>query len=456
MNDKPLLIRGARLLDPGLDLDASGDVLVENGSIRWIGLKDQDGVSSSPSPYDLMDARGLILCPGFVDLHCHLREPGFEYKETITTGTRAAAAGGFTTICCMPNTAPPLDNRAAVEYVLRQAKSQGAVRVLPIACVSRERKGKELAELMELAEAGAVGFSDDGDPIQDSNLMRQALSYTLPLDRPVIDHCEDSALSNGGCVNEGMVSYRLGLKGVPSTAEVTIVARDLALAELTGGWVHIAHVSAAGSVELIRQAKARGVRVTAEVTPHHLTLTEDWVMGAQEGPLRHDAYNTQAKVNPPLRTRRDCEALLQGLRDGTIDAIATDHAPHTRAEKECEFDLAAFGMSGLETAFGLLMQLVDGGEVELKLLVSKLTAGPAKVVRKGYQGLKPGVPADLVLLDPQRLWRVESSEFRSLGKNTPLEGLTLKGKVVATLIAGRIVYQDASLVREPSNREKTP
>ncbi|MDO8687335.1 MAG: dihydroorotase, partial [Dehalococcoidales bacterium] len=317
---KALLIRGGRIIDPGQGIDVMGSLLIAEGKIAWLGTGE---IMPPRSDYDVLPASGLIVCPGFIDLHCHLRQPGFDEKETVATGTLAAARGGFTTICCMPNTTPPLDNQATIEYVRSKAASEGVVRVLPIGCISKGRRGEELAPMSELAAAGVVGFSDDGAPVLNSGLMRQALEHSRVLGLPVIDHCEDATLSDGGLMNEGIVSRRLGLPGTPAAAEEIMVARDLALAELTGGWLHIAHVSTAGSVELIRRAREKGHRVTSEVTPHHLTLTEEKVMG----------YDTNAKVNPPLRTQRDIKALIQGLNQGVIDIIATDHAPHSEADK---------------------------------------------------------------------------------------------------------------------------
>jgi dihydroorotase len=440
-----LAIRGGRVLDPGRGLDTIADVLIENGRIAK--------VEAALSAAQVIDASGLVVCPGFVDIHCHLRDPGFEHKETIETGTRAAARGGFTTVCCMPNTEPPIDSRATVEYVLRTAAAVGLVRVLPIGCVSQGRHGEALAELAELAEAGAVGFSDDGNPVADSSLMRRALEYSQALGLPIIDHCEDPSLAKEGVMHEGWVATRLGLRGQPAAAEEAAVARDIALAEFTGSHVHIAHVSTRGSVELVRAAKARGVNVTAEVTPHHLTLTHEAV--AFSPACRADgqagngglSYDTNAKVNPPLRTHEDMEACVEGLLDGTIDAIATDHAPHALEDKLCEFDQAAFGISGFETALGALLTLVPGGRLDLATLVAKLTAGPVAALgldrRPGLDGLgslAPGAPADVVVLDPQREWVVEPERFASKGRNTPLAGRTLRGQVVATVYGGKVVF----------------
>ena len=315
-----------------------------------------------------MEATGLVASPGFIDLHCHLREPGFEYKETIAAGARAAARGGFTSLCCMPNTEPPLDTAAVVDFLKRRAETEATVRIHPVACISKGRLGKELTEMEELASAGAVAFSDDGDPVYDPNLMRLALTYSLDLGLPITNHCQDLSLSRNGVMAEGWVSSRLGLSGIPAAAEETMIARDIALAELTGGRLHVAHVSTAGSVPMIRQARERGLPVTAEVCPHHLTITEDWVLGGQgadvraAGPL---AYDTSTKVYPPLRSRRDVDALVEGLAEGVIDCIATDHAPHELSSKQVTYQDAAFGISVLETAFGSTMQLVHRGSLTL-------------------------------------------------------------------------------------------
>ncbi len=432
---KSLLIHGGHIIDPSQGIDEIGSLLITEGKVSWLGR----GEITPPQPdYDVLHAQGLIICPGFVDLHCHLRQPGFEEKETIATGTQAAARGGFTTICCMPNTTPPLDNQATVDYVKSTAATEGMVRVLPIGCISRGRKGQELAPMDELASAGVIAFSDDGDPVLNSQLMRQALECSYALGLPIIDHCEDTSLTKGGQMNDGIISTRLGLRGIPAAAEEIIVARDLALAELTGGRLHIAHVSTKGSVDLIRRAKEKGIKVTAEVTPHHLTLTEENVIG----------YNTNAKVNPPLRTKWDIQALIQGLNENVIDIMATDHAPHTKADKLCEFAIAAFGISGFETALGSLMSLVHDGQLSLVTLIAKFTCEPAKIISNKWGELGTlaiGAPADIAIFDPDLEWIVDTKAFASKGKNTPLAGSRLKGKVMATISQGKLVHKDDSV-----------
>ena len=448
---KPLLIRGGHILDPSQGIDLSCDILIENGRVAWL---DKAGRAPLSESCLVLNARGMLVTPGFVDIHTHLREPGFEEKETIATGTFAAARGGFTTICCMPNTNPPIDSRAVIDYVKGKAEKEGVIRVLPIGCVTKGRKGGELADLGELARAGVVGYSDDGEPVRDSNLMRHALEYSRTFALPIIDHCEDTSLTEGGAMNEGLVATRLGLVGIPSQAEEIMVFRDIALAELTGGRVHIAHISTRGSVELIRQAKEKGINVTAEVTPHHLTMTEERVLGNKESP--HPlSLDPNAKVKPPLRTGMDIEALIEGLKDGTIDAIATDHAPHTIADKMCEFNLASFGISGLETAFGSLMGLVHSGKLDLAMLISKLTIEPAKIISAALGTLKVGSPGDVVIFDPNLEWVVDPASFASKGKNNPLAGCLLKGKAMATVYGGEVVYKDDHLRMEmtPSFKE---
>jgi len=442
-----LLIVGGRIIDPSQGIDIISDLVIADGTIARVG----QAIEALPyKRYSVLHAEGMIVSPGFIDLHCHLREPGFEDKETIATGTRAAARGGFTTICCMPNTEPPIDTRATVEFIQEKASAEGAVRVLPIGCITKGRKGSEMVEMGELAQAGVVALSDDGNPVIDPRLMRYALEYSRSFDLLLIDHCEDVSLSEGGVMNEGWVSTRLGLKGIPASAEEVMVARDIALAEMTGGRLHIAHVSTAGSVALIQSAKERGIAVTAEVTPHHLTMTEERVMGqvwdnAKATPLSLSSYDTNAKVNPPLRTARDIEALITGLKEGVIDVIATDHAPHTDVDKMCEFALAAFGISGLETALGSIFALVHSGKIDLMTMISKLTSEPARILGKSEIGtLKIGAPADVTIFDPQAEWIVDPSAFASKGKNTPLTGQVLKGKVMATIVAGKLVYKDES------------
>jgi dihydroorotase len=432
---KNILIKGGRIIDPSQGIDATGSLLITAGKISWLGEGDVDPPQTD---CDILDGQGLIVSPGFIDFHCHLRQPGATEKETIASGSRAAARGGFTTICCMPNTNPPLDSQETIDYVKNVAAQEAVVRVLPIGSISRGRKGRKLVDMEALARSGVVAYSDDGSPVPSSRLMRKALEESRKLDMPIIDHCEETSLSQGGVINEGALSTKLGLPGIPAESEEVMVARDLALAKLSGGHLHIAHVSTAGSVELIRRAKGKRIRVTAEVTPHHLTLTEEMVAG----------LDTNAKVNPPLRTERDTKALLHGLKEGTIDIIATDHAPHTEAEKSRDFLKAPFGISGLETALGSLMSLVHNGELDLATLIAKLTIEPARIIgsRYGQLGtLKVGTPADVTVFDPDMEWVVDPQAFASKGRNTPLAGSVLKGKVIATIAQGKLAYQDSSL-----------
>ncbi|UCB43689.1 MAG: dihydroorotase [Dehalococcoidales bacterium] len=432
---KPLLIRDGQLFDPGQGINESWSLFIKDGLISWLG---KTRMMPPQLDCDVISARGLVVTPGFIDLHCHLREPGFEEKETIATGSQAAAKGGFTTVCCMPNTLPPLDNRETIEFVQAKAAEEAVLRVLPVGCITRGRKGEELVDMVELASAGVVGFSDDGDTVSNPALMRQALELSRKLGLPVIDHCEDKALSKDGVVNEGTMATQLGLAGIPPAAEENIVARDLELARLTEGRVHIAHVSTSCSVELIRHAKEEGVAVTTEVTPHHLLLTEEEVVN----------HSTGAKVNPPLRTIRDVEALIEALNDGTIDVIATDHAPHTVAEKALPVAEAPFGISGFETAFGSLMGLVYAEKVSIETLITRLTTAPASILGEKFGKLGTlafGAVADLVIFDPSKEWVVDPDTFASKGRNTPLTGRTLKGKVVATISRGQLVNKDDSL-----------
>ncbi len=426
-----LLIKGGRVIDPAQDIDKTASLLIKDGRIEWLGENEPPA-----SDYAILEADDLIVCPGFIDLHCHLRQPGFEEKETIATGTLAAARGGFSTVCCMPNTNPPLDNEEMIRYIQTVAAREAVVRVLPIGCVTLGRRSEELADLNELEMAGVVAYSDDGSPVARPELMRRALEYSRDFRRPIIDHCENLDLSADGQVNEGVVSLELGLRGIPAAAEENMVKRDIDLAKETGGHLHIAHVSTEGSVDLIRQAKEQGIHVTAEVTPHHLTLTEEDVI----------KYGTPAKVNPPLRTKRDTLALLRALNDSVIDIVATDHAPHTATDKDVEFTQAAFGISGLETALGSLVGLILKSELSLNNMITALTVGPARVL--GYEKLgtlETGAPADVCLFDLHKEWVVEPEKFASKGKNTPLAGRTLRGKVMATFYAGRPVYMDEGM-----------
>ena len=438
---QPVLVRGGRIVDPARGLDRVADLLIEGGTISWIG----SGIAREDA--QIVDAAGLVVCPGFIDLHCHLREPGFEYKETIATGTLAAARGGFTTVCAMPNTSPVMDTRATVEFVLSRASGEGVVRVLPIGAVTKGSRGAELAEMVELADAGVVGFSDDGHPVANANVMRQALSYSSSLGLPIINHCEVPELSDGGVMNEGWTANRLGLRGIPNASEEAMVARDISLLETVGGRLHIAHASTAGTVELVRRAKERGIAVTCEVTPHHLTLTDEAIMGSAGvhsafEPLTAAAYDTNAKVAPPLRSRGDVAAMVEGLRDGTVDFVATDHAPHGRTDKLCTFDEAANGISVLETALGSVMSLVHDGALTLPLTVDRLTAAPARFLGMDLGTLKSGSPADVTIFDPDAEWLVDPADFASKGKNTPLAGTTLRGRVITTIAGGEVVYHD--------------
>jgi len=389
---------GGRLVDPSQGMDELADVVVGGGRVLEIVRGSERSRRAAAANGDkIVDVSGLVVAPGFVDLHTHLREPGFEDKETIETGTRAAAAGGFTTVCAMPNTNPTIDTASDVEWIVGAARRHGRVRVLPIGTITRGEKGQELSEMADMANAGAVAFSDDGQPVKNARLMRNALAYSRVTGRPIVDHAEDADLVDGGVMHDGRVASILGLRGVPAEAEEVAVARDIALARATGGRLHLAHVSTAAAVDLVRIGKTHGVAVTAEATPHHLWMTDEWVSGTGVG---MPPFNTNCRVNPPLRTDADRAALLEGLLDGTIDCIATDHAPHTSIDKDCEFDQAAPGISGLETAFGLLMRLVEVGQIEFPTLIRLLTIAPAQVFRLDAGSLRIGAPADLVVIDP--------------------------------------------------------
>ncbi len=420
-----VLIKNGRVIDPANSVDGVQDVLVSAGRIERVGksLAAGEGVST-------IDAAGKVVCPGFIDIHVHLREPGYEYKETVATGTRAAAAGGFTAVACMANTNPVNDNRAVTDYILAKAASEGVVRVHPIGAVTRGLRGEALAELAELAEAGCVAFSDDGKCVMDAALYRRAMEYTLPFGRPIISHAEDHNLARGGAMNEGVISTELGIPGIPAAAEDVMVSRDILLAELTGAHVHIAHLSTAGAVRLVRDAKARGVHVTAEVTPHHLVLTEDAVR----------TFDSNTKMAPPLRTKHDTEALLEGIADGTIDCIATDHAPHALSEKEGEFERAANGIVGLETAVALLLdRLVHTGVLPLATLVSRLSRDPARLLDLPGGTLSAGAPADITILDLDAAGIVDPARFKSRSRNTPFGGWRLRGAPWKTIVGGTVV-----------------
>ena len=442
---RPILITGARVIDPVAGSDRTGDLFMRDGVIA-------DVPEAPPGDTLVIDGTGLIAAPGFIDLHTHLREPGFEDKESIETGVAAAAAGGFTTVCAMPNTSPAIDTSAVVSFIAERAREAGPVRVLAFGAVSRGRKGVELTDMEELARAGVVGFTDDGSPVATGLLMEHALLYAGELGLPVMDHCEDHSITAGLGMHEGAVASRLGLAGYPSAGEESIIARDIALLGLTGGHFHVAHVSTAGGVEMVRAARRRGLRVTAEVTPHHLTMTDEWVLGANgsgdgmAAPLSLSAYDTRAKVSPPLRSRADRDALVEGLCDGTIDAVATDHAPHTFGDKATPFDEAAVGISTLETALGSVMSLVRSGAIDLPTLVARLTSGPASVLGDRFTdlaSLAAGTPADVVLFDPEERWTVDVGRFASKGKNTPLAGHTLQGRVRLTIAGGETAFGEA-------------
>jgi dihydroorotase len=425
-----LLLKGGRVIDPAQGLDATLDVMIAEATIEEVGPRVQ------PRGAQVLDVKGLVVCPGFIDIHAHLREPGREDKETIATGTRAAAAGGFTAVCAMPNTDPVNDTAGITRAILEKARAEGAVRVYPIGAITQGQKGEELAEYGDLKEAGCVAVSDDGRPVASARVMRRALEYAKAFDLVVIDHCEEPTLAEKACMNEGPVSTVLGLRGQPAAGEAIMVERDVLLAELTGGRIHVAHLSAAASVDAVRRGKARGVRVTAEATPHHLFLTDEAV--------RETGYDTNTKMNPPLRSEADREAVVAGLRDGSIDCIATDHAPHTVDDKKVEFDQAANGVVGLETAVALCLdRLVGAGLVELPHLVALLSTNPARVLGLPGGTLAPGSPADLTVLDLTRKRQVDPARFESRSRNTPFGGWILKGWPAMTIVGGRVAWKDA-------------
>jgi dihydroorotase len=420
-----LLLSGARVVDPEQEVITEQDLLIVGNKIEKIA----DNISSDGvKKIDLSDK---LILPGLIDLHVHLREPGFKHKETIATGTEAAAKGGFTSVVCMPNTNPVLDNEPLIESVVKRGEEQGVVNVFPVGAITKGSEGEELAEIGSMSEAGIVAISDDGNPVMNSEMMRLALQYASDFDLPVISHCEDENLAGTGVVHEGYYSTITGLDPIPASAEETMVARDICLAQETDSHVHIAHISTKGAVQLVREAKAKGVPVTCEVTPHHFSLTDRAIT----------SFNTATKVNPPLRSKEDVAAIKEGLKDGTIDVIATDHAPHAGSEKDIEYDYAPFGISGLETALGLVItELINPGILSWSAAVSKLTSNPADLL--GLEGgrLEEGAIADLIVIDPEQNWEVVPEEFASKGKNTPFAGVELTGQNLLTIVDGEVVY----------------
>jgi dihydroorotase len=425
--DFDLAITGGRVIDPESRLDRIADIFVQDGLINKIS---PTKTTARIGAKEVIDAQGKIVVPGLIDMHAHLREPGREDEETIYTGSCAAVAGGFTTVCCMPNTDPPIDNQEAIKFVYARAK-EAKCKIFCVGAVTKGQKGEELTEILDLVQAGVVALSDDGKPVSNSQVMRNALEYCKMFGLPIISHCEDLDLTSCGVMHEGFVSTSLGMNGIPSIAEEIMVARDIKLAEFTGGRVHIAHVSTLGSVNLIRDAKKRGIKVTCETTPHHFTLTDDAIK----------TYDTNAKVNPPLRTKKDVEAIKRGLRDGTIDCIATDHAPHSVEEKEVEFDFAPFGMVGLETALGLVVtELINKKILTWTQAIVKLTINPSRILNLKGGRIKKDFPADLTIIDPKASWIVNPSQFKSKSKNSPFGGKKLLGKVCYTVVNGKIVH----------------
>ncbi|MCF8031647.1 MAG: dihydroorotase [Desulfarculaceae bacterium] len=423
---RPILLRNGRLICPASGLDKKGDLLLAKGRVEAIG-----GKIAPPNNAKVIDCAGKVVAPGFIDLHVHLREPGQEYKETIATGTASAAAGGFTAVCCMPNTEPVNDSAAVTEQILERAAKDGSARVYPVGAITPGLGGQALTQMAELQQAGCVGVTDDGHPVSDSRLLRRAMEYASGFDLPVVCHSEELALSAGGAMHEGPTSTRLGLPGIPAQAEVIAVERDLALAGLTGARVHICHISCAGSVEALKRAKEAGWAVSGETAPHYLALCDQDV----------GEYDTHRKMNPPLRSAADREAVRRGLADGVIDAVATDHAPHSVLEKELEFGLAAFGVTGLETALGILLELVDEGLITLPQMIERLTASPARILSLPGGSLAKGGPADVCVFDPAAPWVVEPGKMRSMSKNTPFAGRELPGRAVVTICGGKMTHQ---------------
>lgn len=427
-----LLIKGGTIIDPSNNINEVLDILIEDDYIIEI----KKNIQSKEAK--LIDASGKYVCPGFIDMHVHLREPGLEYKEDIVSGSKAAVAGGFTSICCMPNTNPVIDNGALASYVRDKGKYTGLLNIFPIGAITKGLAGKELAPIAEMQNAGCVAVSDDGNPVLAANIMRHALDYTKMLEIPVLAHSEESSLAEEGQMHEGYYSTIYGLKGIPAVAEEIIIARDILLAKLTGGHLHICHISTKGSVELIKKAKEDGVKITCEVTPHHLTLSDE-IVGI--------TYDTDTKVNPPLRSQEDIDALLQALQDGIIDCIATDHAPHHIESKDCEYNMAAFGISGLETAVAVCMdRLVHSGIIDITTLVDLFSSAPAKILSLNKGTLSLNTLADITIIDPELRKTVNTKEFYSKGKNTPFKEMELKGWPYMTIVKGRIVAQEGKLI----------
>ncbi len=427
-----ILIKNGQIIDPANNYNEVADLLVVEGKIAEIGSNiNVDGA-------EIIDAKNKIVTPGFIDIHVHLREPGFEYKEDIATGTRAAAVGGFTTICCMPNTYPVVDNASVANFVKERALKSGVINVLPIGAISKEQLGKELSEIAHLVAAGCIAISDDGNPVVKSDIMRNAMEYAKMFGVPVMSHCEEIALTEKGQMNEGFYSTYYGLKGIPDAAEEIMIARDILLSKLTGAHIHICHISTKGSVDLIRRAKGEGVNITCEVTPHHLSLTDEIV----------GTYDTDTKVNPPLGSAEDVAALIAGLADGTIDCIATDHAPHHYEAKDCEYELASFGISGLETAIPVVMSLVKAGKLDLENMISLLTANPAEIINIDKGTLEIGSAADITIIDPNLEKEVDIKNFYSKGKNSPYKGQSYTGWPVMTIVNGIIIARDGQIIEE--------
>ena len=426
---KSMLIRGGRVIDPSQEIDETSDVLIVDGKIVGLGRQVHGAAD------EVVDAGGLFVTPGLIDMHVHLREPGFEEKETIETGTLAAAVGGYTAVACMPNTDPPLDSDAEIEFVLRQAELKAHTRVYPIGAITKDRAGQQLAEIGLMVRAGAVAFSDDGDGIMDSSVCLRAMSYVSQFDRLFIQHCEDKSLSRGGCMNAGVMATRLGLPGIPAIAEMVMAQRDITLARNAGVRYHVAHVSAAATVDLVRWAKCKELAVSAEVTPHHLLLTEE--MCAQ--------YDSNCKISPPLRTQEDVQACLEGVRDGTIDCLATDHAPHVNSEKELGFQEAPFGIVGLETALPLYIRaLIELEVIEWPRLVAAMSTRPAELLGVPGGTLKVGSAADVTLIDPEVEWTIDAGKMSSKSPNTPFDGWPVRGRAAMTIVGGDVRYRAAS------------